>query len=495
MASLFGNAVVGQGPKPQFVYPETDLGNAQMFYRLFGKRIHWDEERGQWIWWAVDKKRWLTDKLAREIMMRLVNKLVTALYCQAQSHRPLRTRNGESVTPEEMLAWAKCTSQLSRQKAMLELVRDMPGVRVSKTQLDKDPCLLGVANGVLDLRTGTLIENRPEWLITRYAKAAYQKGAKARKFLRFMSQICLGRQDLVDYIQEALGYCLSGHIKEHCLFFLLGTGANGKSTLVEVFLHLLGGYGIGMPSHAFLKSNSRAIRNDLARLPGVRLASCAEVNTGMSLDESMAKRTTGGDVMTVRFIGKEFFDFHPQAKFFLSVNTLPNITGADNGIYRRLVVIPFDGNFEANMDGDLPEKLKAEIDGILAWAVEGFLRWNTREKLVKPQCVIDACAAYRAEMDTVQSFLDDCCILDPSAETPLGILYEAYQNWAKGAVVDPAKMHWFGKLMGQKGFKKKKSGFWLWEGVGLKSAVIASSPSVFGPAASDSQADTTELPQ
>ena len=102
-----------------------------------------------------------------------------------------------------------------------------------------------------------------------------------------MSQICLGRQDLIDYLQEVLGYSLSGLIKEHAFFLLVGTGANGKSTLIETFLHLLGEYGIGMPSHAFLKSNSRAIRNDIARLPGVRFAPCAEVNTGMSLDESM----------------------------------------------------------------------------------------------------------------------------------------------------------------------------------------------------------------
>lgn len=491
----FGMQTPAEEPKPKFVYPMTDLGNAQMFFRLFNKSFLYDQERGQWIGWDVDRKRWLTGKLAYKVMMRLIKKLVTELYRQAKSRHPLRTRNGETVTPEEALGWAKSTSQKGRQKAMLDLVRDLPGVRVSKAELDRDPYLLGVTNGVLDLRTGTLIENRPDLRITRYANAAYHKDADAPIFRRFMDEICLGRQDLVDFIQEVLGYSLSGLVTEHAFFLLVGTGANGKSTLVEAFLYLLGEYGIGMPSHAFLKSNSRAIRNDMARLPGVRFAPCAEVNTGMSLDESMVKRATGGDIMTARFIGKEYFDFHPSAKFFLSVNTLPKITGADNGIYRRLVVIPFEGNFEATMDGDLPKKLKDKIDGILAWAVQGFLRWQEREKLVKPQCVVDACAAYRAEMDTVQSFLDECCILDPSASTPLGVLYDAYQLWAKGAVVDSAKMHLFGTLMGQKGFKKKKSGSWRWEGVGLKSAVTANTSSVFGQAAPDSQAEATERPQ
>ena len=365
----FGMQGSAEETRGQFVYPHTDLGNAQMFYRLFNKFFMYDRESGQWIGWDDNRRRWISGSLARQVMSRLVQKLITKLYRHAQSRRPLRTRNGETVTPEEALKWAKATSEKGRQKAILDQVRDfpVPGVKVSKAELDQDPCLLGVANGVLDLRTGTLIENRPDLRITRYANAAYRPEAEAPIFKRFMDEICLGRQDLVDYLQEVFGYVLSGLIKEHAFFILLGTGANGKSTLVETFLHLLGDYGIGMPGHAFLKSNSRAIRNDIARLPGVRIATSAEVNTDTSVDESMIKCTVAGDVMTARFIGKEYFDFHPQAKFFLSVNTLPKITGADNGIYRRLKVIPFDGNFKDSMDKDLPEKLKAEIDGILTW--------------------------------------------------------------------------------------------------------------------------------
>jgi putative DNA primase/helicase len=491
-----------QGLRPIFVYSHTHLGLAQMFHRRFGPYLRFDHESGQWIVWYVREKRWLTGRLASREMMRFVKKLVTELYCLAQSHRPLRTRNGETVTQEEALAWAKSASQKNCQKAMLEMVRDLPGVRVSKAELDSDPCLLGVANGVLDLLTGTLIENRPDLLITRYTNAAYRPDAEAPIFQRFMGQICLDRQDLVEFHQEVLGYALSGLIKEHAFFLLLGTGANGKSTLVEVFLHLLGDYGIGMPSHAFLKSNSRAIRNDLARLPGVRFAPCAEVNTGMSLDESTVKRVTGGDVMTARFIGKEYFDFHPSAKFFLSVNTLPKVTGADNGIYRRLVVVPFDGDFQDTMDRNLPEKLKDEIDGILAWAVQGFLRWQARGHLVKPQCVIDACAAYRAEMDTVQAFLDDMCSTgDSDALTPLGVLYESYRQWAKGSLVEPASLHLFGTLMGQKGFKKVKSGTWRWKGVALKTALQSSGTvSPFGmttpqPTPADTESSSTVLPQ
>lgn len=265
---------IGQALRPMFVYPQTDLGFAQMYHRRFGHHVRFDHERGQWLAWDVRNKRWTTGRLATNIMMRFVKKVVTELYSLAQSRRPLRTRNGETVTPEEVLVWAKSASQKSRQKAMLELVRDFAGVRVSKDELDSDPFLLGVANGVVDHRTGTLIENRPELLITRYANAAYHPDAKAPIFLRVMDEICLGRQGLVDFLQEVFGCSLSGLIKEHAFFLMVGTGANGKSTLVETFMYLLGDYAVGMPSHAFLKSNSRAIRNDIARLPGVRFAAC-----------------------------------------------------------------------------------------------------------------------------------------------------------------------------------------------------------------------------
>ena len=488
----FGHAVGGNVPRTQFVYPMTDLGNAQMFHRLFGKLVRWDCERGQWIVW--NGKRWLTGMLARTMTMRLIKKQVTALYLQAQSNHSLRTRNNEAVTPVEALDWAKKTSSKGRQQAMLELVRDLPGVRVSKAELDPNPHLLGVANGVLNLLSAKLVENRPDLLITRYANAAFQPKATAPNFLRFIYQVCLGRKALVDFLQEILGYILSGLINEQFFFILVGTGANGKSTLVELFLYLLGEYGLGMPSHSFLKSNSRAIRNDIARLPGVRFAPCAEVNTGTSLDESLVKRATGGDVISARFIGKELFDFHPSAKFFLSVNTLPRVTGADNGIYRRLVVIPFDGDFEATMDRNLTETLKTEIDGVLAWAVEGFQRWHARGHLVKPECVIEACQAYRAEMDTVQSFLDECCHLEPKGLTQLRVLYGAFEKWAKSSSVEPVKIHDFGAFMRQKGFTQKHSGGRFWNGVTLKAvSVTAGSPGVFGPAAAETESAT--LPQ
>lgn len=492
--AIFGNAVVGQEPKPQFVYPHTDMGNALLLLRLFGKNIRWDEERGGWSVWA--QMRWFTGRLARRELMRLIKKFLTKLYSQAKSPVPLRTRNGEPVSLEAALKHAESSSQRSRIMAMLELVKEMPGVRISRLEFDLSPYLLGVANGVVDMMKASLVANDPKELITRYTRASYFKKAPAPEFMKFLCSICLGREDLMDFLQEVVGYTLSGSAKEEAFFLLVGTGANGKSTFVETILYLIGDYGIGMPGNAFIKSNSRAMRNDLARLPGTRMATCAEANTGMSFDEAMVQRATGADTMTARFMGEEFFDFRSTTKFFLSVNTLPKITGASNGIFRRFIVIPFDGDFRDSMDRDLPEKLKGEIDGILAWAVQGFQRWHKRGHLEQPACVIEASAAYRAEMDTVQTFLNACCTQAPDASTALTTLFDAYQKWGEERLVDTVGKHLFGTLMVQKGFKKKKSGTWSWKGVALKATPLAAgTPGIFGRAAVDSQAETTELPQ
>jgi len=462
----------------KFVFPHTDHGNAQMMERISHGKLLYVSEIGQFIIWSDDAKRWVREaRGGRKLLGRFVKHFLDERYAEAQSKTALHTVNNEVVSLEEALQWAKSSSAKSRIYAALDLLKDMEGVRISQSELDLDPYLLGVANGVLDLRTGELRENTAADLITRYARAAFNPKAKAPEFEKFINQVCLGRKDLVKFIQEVVGLTFSGLTKEQAFFLMLGTGANGKSTLIETIFHLLGDYAKGMPSQAFIKSESRAIRNDIARLLGVRFAPCAEINTGKSLDESMVKRVTGGDIMTARFLGKEFFDFHLTAKFVFSVNTLPRVTGADNGIYRRLVVIPFEADFSEAPDMGLPERLKGEIDGILNWGVQGFQHYFTRGKLVKPQCVVDASKAYRDEMDTVQAFLDECCDTNnPKAATPLGVLYDEYLQWGKTSQVEPAKPRLFSTLMGQKGFKKQKSGSWHWKGVVLKSAAAVASP-------------------
>lgn len=478
MASIFENdprlAQTGAAPTAnsakKFVYPLTDMGNARMFTRMFRGRVRYEVERKYWLLW--NGARWVrSDDGGIEQLTRFVKLFHKELYVLARSTSTLYTINFEAITSNEMKKWANKSQSQSKIKAMLELVKTFPGICVSQGDLDADPFLVGVQNGVLDLRTGQLMKNMPFYLITRHARAAYNTDATAPIFMQFINQVTLGRSDLADFLQEVFGYALSGLIDEQAFFIFLGAGANGKSTLVEIFYHLLADYARSMPGHAFIKTESRAIRNDLARLPGVRYAPCAEANDGKSLDEANMKRSTGGDTITARYIGREFFDFAIISKFFFTVNTLPHIAGADNGIYRRIIVVPFEAKFEEDqVDKKLKEKLKGELEGILAWAAQGFRSWMERGYLIKPQCVIDACKAYRSEMDTVQSFIEDECNLGCNTSTPLKNVYDRYKNWAMSCCVEPVKMHLFGTLMQQKGIRKVKSGSWKWQGVAFKTA-------------------------
>jgi len=445
---------------------------------------------GTWLVW--EHNRWVRQDLGgKTALARVVKKYLQELYKIARSKQPLYTLLNEPVSLEEAARWAKRSSSTGRIKAALDLAKDMPGVSISQADLDIDPYMLGVKNGVVDLRTGDLLPNDPKFLITRYARAAYFPDASAPLFERVVAEACLNRQGLIYCIQEIFGYCFSGLITEQEFYLFLGAGANSKTTLVNAVFHAMGDYAVGMPAHAFTRSESRTIRNDLARLPGVRFAACTEVNTGKSLDESTVKRITGGDIVTARFMGKDFFDFYPQAKFIFSVNTLPRVAGADNGIFRRLVVIPFDADFQDSMDTTLPAKLKEEVDGIFAWAVRGFTRWHERGYLEKPACVIEACKAYREDMDTVQAFINDSCDKDANSSTPLGTLYEEYNMWAKATMVEPANLHLFSTLMLQKGFRKHKSGCWRWKGIKLKQASAA--PLVAGLFAAPAQATPADV--
>lgn len=451
-----------EGPKGEFIWPLNDMGNAERFAQLLKGKAFFVFETGRWIVWR--KKRWTSKGQA---VMAKQKRVIAKLYKEARSGKKLFTIYGEPVDPADVLTWAKKSSSRGKLKAMLELAKDLPGMSISQEQLDATPYLLGVANGVLDLRTGALRENRPEDLITKYSPIRYNPEAPCPAFRKFISEVADGRDDLVAFLQEVVGYILSGLTKEQAFFLLFGKGANGKSTFVELLAQLLGDYAVGMPGHSFVMSESRAIRNDLARLVSMRLASSVEINTARKLDEALVKRITGNDLITARFLGKEFFDFRPVAKFVFSLNTLPIVTGADEGIFRRLVVVPFDADFSDRLDRDLPEKLAQELEGILVWALEGFQRWHQRGHLVKPACVLEAGKQYRENMDTVQAFIDDECILEATASEGLGALYKAYSEWCIGNCITPKGKMLFTTLMHQKGFKKRKSGGWIWEGIRL----------------------------
>ncbi len=445
------------------IQPLTDLGNANLFLALFPGLVRYVTEQRSWI--VFNGQHWTT---CPEMLMKLVKSLIRVRYSESHSRVDLETITGEPVRHDEALKWANRTSSKRSIGGFLDLAKDLSGIRISQAMLDANPLLLGVPGGVIELATGVFRSGRSKDLVSRVIGTRYNPNAKCPTFLRFLNDITLGREELARFFQELFGYFLSGLTTEHAFFIFLGKGANGKSTLVELFTQLMGDYAVGMPGHAFVASESRAIRNDLARLVGKRFASAVEVNTGRKLDESTVKRITGGDTLTARFLRKEFFDFSPLAKFVFGVNTVPTVTGADEGIYRRLVIVPFDADFRDRIDKMLPEKLAGEQEGILLWALEGFRRYHERGGLEYPACAIDAGLAYRDQMDNVGAFIADMCIVGPAYSVPLGVFFKAYQEWAVNACIDPYKKQMFSTLMVQKGFQQKHSGTRKWLGIKLK---------------------------
>jgi putative DNA primase/helicase len=423
----------------------TDVGNAKRLVRSYGADIRYCHAWGKWLIW--DGARWQIDETGD--IERLAKKTVAALFGEAA------TLSDEAR--EKFVRHALKSEQEQRIKAMIALARSEPGVPVRPNQLDVHPFLLNVLNGTLDLRSGKLREPRREDLITKLVPVAYDPVAKAPAFTRFIVEVMCGRRDLIRYLQRALGYALTGSTSEQVFFVLYGSGANGKSTLLTLIHNLLGpDYAMDTPADTFsAKQFGDGIPNDLARLKGSRFVTAVELE-GRKLDEPKLKRITGQDQITARFMRAEFFQFTAELKLFIACNEMPTIDSSGHAIWRRIRLIPFDAKI-TKPDRHLPDRLRRELPGVLAWLVRGCLAWQKRG-LGLPEPISAATKAYRQEMDAVGRFLADCCESVKEAKIGAKVLYEAYLAWCKRAEEEPLKQAAFGRKLTRRGLPKARSG-------------------------------------
>ena len=264
----------------------------------------------------------------------------------------------------------------------------------------------------------------------------YISGAEFPLWYKFLDEVFLGNKDVIDFIQRAVGYSMTASIDEHCMFILYGQGLNGKTTFVETLSKIFGMYSIGLPPESIMnKKPGNNIPNDIARLKGARRVTVSESKENVTLDEALIKRLTGGDLITARFLNKEFFDFYPIFKMFLYTNKKPNIHGTDIGIWRRIRMIPFDLKItEENKDKDLPKKLEGELPGILNWALEGCRKWQ-EAGLNTPQKVLDATNTYQLEEDDIGQFIEDHCVIEEKGYIPVDTFkafFKQVTGYAKG---------------------------------------------------------------
>jgi putative DNA primase/helicase len=394
----------------------TELGAAERFVRLHGAKVRYDHRRARWLLW--EGHRWRPD--ADEAVVRLAFRFARQWQREAV--------NVHSHNRQDVVKFAFALERRHMLNNMLWFVRSMKPVADAGEHWDADPWLLSTPSGVIDLKTGECRPGRPRDRLTMQTKARFTPTAPCPRWDRFLQEIFDGCDELVTFIQHAIGYSLTGITTEQVLFMLYGTGANGKGTFVNTLKHALGDYAWNMPFATVELHERNAIPNDIAALVNRRFVIASETNDGTRLNEARVKALTGCDPMTARFLHSEFFEFEPVAKFWLSVNHRPIVKDNSYGFWRRLRLIPFTQRFA--LDATLGAQLEAEAAGILAWAVRGALAWQA-DGLPTPAIVTAATDAYEAESDPLRDFLDEGCDLtSPTAEVNATDLYQHYKRWA-----------------------------------------------------------------
>jgi putative DNA primase/helicase len=441
----------------------TDDGNAQRLVTFLQGRMRYVPERKQWFRW--DQRSWIPDSdgsIYRELRrMRHLLGIVAARIDNEKRRKAL----------EKQVARLGSKAKIS---AAVELAASIEGVPLHHEDFDTDPWVFNTPNGTVDLRTGVVRPQRPNDFITKLAGTTYLPNVTCPRWLQFLRELCCGDDDLVEYLQRAVGYSLTGSTTEHVLHIMVGGGANGKSTFLETIRKVFGTYARQADFSTFLETKGDRVRNDLACLVGARLVIAVEGDPEKALAESTVKQLTGGDAISARFLFKEFFEYRPQLKLWLAANHRPSIKRCDKAMWRRIRLLPCDADFsrEDVRDKSLSQKLEAELPGILAWALAGAVAWQ-RDGLTPPKTVTDATSDYREEQDTVGGFIEDRCVLEASARERPKPLYLSYQNWCEEGNIEPLKASAFrAYLEGRKLVRKKSNGERRWRGIRLRKDVF-----------------------
>lgn len=439
----------------------TDTGNAERLVARHGRDLHFCHPWQKWLIW--DGTRFAIDDRG-EITLRSVE-TVRSIYDEASSAADKEDRFN-------IAKWAKSSESKARIDAMNALARVQPGVPQVPDELDSDPFALNVLNGTLDLTNGTLRPHSRSDLITKICPVEFDADAECPTWLAFLDRIMAGNARLIRFLQRAIGYSLTATTGERVLFILYGTGANGKSTLLETLGALLGDYATTTPTDTLMvKRDSSSASNDLAPLKGLRLVAAAEAEDGRRLAEARIKQLTGNDQITARFLYGEFFSFRPKFKIWLSTNHKPIIRGTDEGIWDRIKLIPFDVRIPLEeRDGSLLNSLQAELSGILTWAIMGCLEWQ-KYGLGTPDEILEAGTAYRHEMDVLGAFIADCCEVDTPLSATAADLYSAYTKWCEDSGEFKLSQRSFGMRLAERGqieVVRSSGGRRVWRGIGLQ---------------------------
>lgn len=494
--------------------PMTDLGNAERFQRRFGGQFRYTTAKG-WLGW--DGRRWCVldqeDKVTPAAVQEAVFATVRAIQDEAAALEATGICNladypkinsiKAAVQAGDMLAvpysdggrdriiekgagWALLSAALAKHGRASEAAGKLGCIptlakrwlTVPIEEFDTDPdvvnCLSGTVRFVKqgDRTVAELRQHDRADLLTRLAPVEFTPDSLPdAPVYDAMMEWAQPEPEMCDYLHRWGGYSATGHIGEQKLQFWYGKGANGKSTVIDAWAHALGDYAGTIGIETFLdqgiKKRGDAASPDLARLGGVRMLRASEPERGARLNEALIKAATGGEPMAVRALHKGFFELKPQFKLTIGGNYRPDIPGTDEGIWRRVKLVPWDSyREEAERDDDLPNKLKAEAAGIFARIIAGAVRWYN-DGLAEPDKVKAATQQYRDESDPLARFLRLCTAMDPAGRIQSSKLYDVFVVWCKAAGEKEWSTKGFAKAMQDKGFHKKASDGMQWLGLRL----------------------------
>ncbi len=437
----------------------NDEWNAKCLIGRHRERIRNCDNLGGWHLW--DGKAWVVDEV--HSITSLARETVSTFY--------LYLHDMDEDGQKAFLKHIRSSGNETKLKAMASVARSWDKMSIRSDDFDADPYLLNCQNGVINLKTGRLIPHSPDLLLTKICNTVYDTNAKCPEWLKFLDTIFRGDESLIAFIQKAVGYGLTGDVSQQIFFILHGDGANGKSTFVETIYKILGGYAAITPTATLVAKRGSEIPNDVARLKGARFIISSELERSKLLDEALVKRLTSEEPISARFLRQEFFEFKPTGKIFLSTNYKPTIRGTDDGIWRRIRLIPFEHKFEGEerIENFADKFLLPELPGILAWAVRGLLRMRS-EGMKPPEIVMDATREYKSAEDGVGAFLDEYCDLNEMYMVSVSDLYETFKDnsdffMKKKDFNDYLEKHGFEKIRGTVGRHK---GRYCWKGIQVR---------------------------
>jgi putative DNA primase/helicase len=429
----------------------TEDGVARAFTERHGATMLFDHEAGRWYEWNGD--HWKPDNTHRAYS-----------YC-----RQLAREASAGASKSKMAAARKA----SFAGGVERMARADPVHAVTQDAWDADAWLLACRGVTIDLRDGVGRVPDPGDGITRLAAVAPTPTADCPLWRAFLHEATGGDAAMMRFLQQIVGYCLTGDTREHALFFIYGLGGNGKSVFLNTVSAIIGHYATTAAMDTFVASKSDRHPTDLAGLRGARLVAASETEEGRAWAEAKIKAITGGDPVSARFMRQDFFTYRPQFKLVIVGNHKPVLKNIDDAARRRFNLLPFDKRPEVP-DRQLEEKLKAEWPGILRWAIEGCLDWQANG-LIRPPSVLRATTDYFAEQDIFRTWLEDEAIVELSNThryEKTKDLLESWHNYAKAAGEEAGSSKTFAENMRRHDLVNaiKKIGgksYRIWQGISL----------------------------